>query len=83
MSIECVIPQEDLFNNTDYFKAPWYPIYLRALALAIRERGEDEGELSSDVEAAYQQALGDAMAYEQKNLWQSQGGGDWYVVGDY
>ena len=83
LSIECVVPQEDLFDNTDYFKVPWYPVYLRALALAIRERGEDEGELSSDVEQAYAQALGDAIAYEQKNLWQSQGGGDWYVGGDY
>lgn len=83
LSVECVIPQEDLFSNTDYFKAPWNPIYLKALSLAIRERGEDEGEMSSDVERAYQKALGDAIAYEQEHLWQSQGGGDWYVGGDY
>tara|TARA_R110000823_G_scaffold225887_1_gene353634 strand:- start:1060 stop:1344 length:285 start_codon:yes stop_codon:yes gene_type:complete len=83
MSVECVIPQDDLTANTDYFKVNWYPIYLRALALAIRERGEDEGELSSEVQNAYERALGDAIAYEQTHKWQGQGGGDWVVYGDF
>ena len=83
IDVECIIPQEDLTTNTDYFKVPWYPVYLRALALAIRERGEDEGEQSSEVEAAYRQAVGNAIAYEQEHKWQGQGGGDWIVLGDY
>jgi len=83
MSVECVVPQDDLTGNTDYFKVPWYPVYLRGLALAIRERGEDEGELSSEVQRAYEKALGDAIAYEQSHKWQGQGGGDWIVYGDF
>ena len=83
MSVECVVPQDDLTANTDYFKVPWYPVYLRGLALAIRERGEDEGELSSEVQRAYEKALGDAVAYEQSHKWQGQGGGDWIVYGDF
>ena len=83
MDVECVIPQEDLNGDTQYTKVPWNPVYLKALALAIRERGEDEGEQSSDIQRAYQQAIGDAIAYEQTHKWQSQGGGDWTVLGDY
>jgi hypothetical protein len=83
MDVECVIPQEDLNADNQYTKVPWNPVYLRALALAIRERGEDEGEQSSDVQLAYQQAIGDAIAYEQTHKWQAQGGGDWVVFGDY
>ena len=83
LDIECVVPQEDLTLATDYFTAPWYPIHLRALSLCIRERGEDEGEVSSDIERAYQKALGDAIAYEQDQQHQGQGGGDWVVLGDY
>lgn len=83
IDVECIIPQEDLTANTDYFKVPWYPVYLRSLALAIRERGEDEGEQSSKVEAVYRQAIGNAIAYEQQHKWQGQGGGDWIVLGDY
>jgi|TARA_R110000803_G_scaffold39901_2_gene86015 hypothetical protein len=83
LSVECVIPQDELTANTDYFKVNWYPVYLRALALAIRERGEDEGELSSEVQSAYEKSLGDAIAYEQTHKWQGQGGGDWVVYGDF
>tara|TARA_R110000824_G_scaffold37114_5_gene114399 strand:+ start:683 stop:1375 length:693 start_codon:yes stop_codon:yes gene_type:complete len=83
MDVECVIPQEDLNADDQYTKVPWNPVYLRALSLAIRERGEDEGESSSDVQRAYQQAVGDAVAYEQNHKWQAQGGGDWVVFGDY
>ena len=83
MDVECVIPQEDLDGDTQYTKVPWNPVYLKALALAIRERGEDEGEQSSDIQRAYQQAMGDAIAYEQTHKWQAQGGGDWIVLGDY
>jgi hypothetical protein len=83
LSVECIIPQEDLSANADYFKVNWYPIYLKALSLAIRERGEDEGELSSEVQNAYEKALGDAIAYESHAKWQGQGGGDWQVYGDF
>jgi hypothetical protein len=83
MDVEVIIPEEDMTTETDFTKVPWYPVYLKALALAIRERGEDEGEASSEMQMAYQQALGDAVAFEQKHKWQAQGGGDWIVLGDY
>jgi len=83
MDVEVIIPEEDMTTETDFTKVPWYPVYLKALALAIRERGEDDGEASSEIQMAYQQALGDAVAYEQRHKWQGQGGGDWVVLGDY
>lgn len=82
MVVEVVNPQEDLNADDQYTKVPWYPVYLRALALAIRERGEDEGEQYSEVQRAFQQAIGDAIAYEQQHKYQGDGG-DWKVLGDY
>ena len=82
MVVEIVDPQEDLNADAQYTKVPWYPVYLRALALAIRERGEDEGEQYSEVQRAFQQAIGDAIAYEQQHKYQGDGG-DWKVLGDY
>lgn len=82
MVVEVVNPQEDLNADDQYTKVPWYPVYLRALALAIRERGEDEGEQYSEVQRAFQQAIGDAIAYEQQHKYQGDGG-DWTVLGDY
>tara|TARA_R100001163_G_C5021026_1_gene163843 strand:+ start:295 stop:987 length:693 start_codon:yes stop_codon:yes gene_type:complete len=83
MVVEVVNPQEDLNANAQYTKVPWHPVYLRALALAVRERGEDEGEQYSEIQRAYQQAIGDAIAYEQRHKFQAEGGGDWTVLGDY
>ena len=83
MAVEVIIPEEDMTTEANFTKVPWYPVYLKALALAIRERGEDDGEASSEIHMAYQQALGDAVAYEQRHKWQGQGGGDWTVLGDY
>lgn len=83
MDVEVIIPEEDITTDAGYTKVPWYPVYLKALAYAIRERGEDEGESYSEMTIAYNQALGDAVAYEQKHKWQGQGGGDWTVLGDF
>ena len=83
LEVQLYNPQEDLSADADIFLAPWNPIYLRALALAIRERGEDEGEQFSDVMKAYEMALGNEIAYEQRHQHHGLGGGDWTVVGDY
>ena len=83
LDVEVVNPQDDLNADNQYTKVPWYPVYLRALALAVRERGEDEGEQYSEIQQAYQLSIGDAMAYEQRHKWQAEGGGDWMVLGDY
>jgi len=82
MVIEVVNPQDDLNADDQYTKVPWYPVYLKALAYAVRERGEDEGEQYSEIHRAYQQAIGDAIAYEQQHKYQGDGG-DWKVLGDY
>jgi hypothetical protein len=83
LEVNMINPQEDLHADDDEFLAPYHPIYLRALALAIRERGEDEGEQYSDVMRSYEQALGSAMAYEQEHRHVGLGGGDWIVHGDF
>ena len=82
MVIEVVNPQDDLNADDQYTTVPWYPVYLKALAYAVRERGEDEGEQYSEIHRAYQQAIGDAIAYEQQHKYQGDGG-DWKVLGDY
>ena len=82
MVIEVVNPQDDLNADDQYTKVPWNPVYLKALAYAVRERGEDEGEQYSEIHRAYQQAIGDAIAYEQQHKYQGDGG-DWKVLGDY
>ena len=82
IDVEVVVPDDDFTAPDQYSKVPWNPVYLRALALGLRERGEDEGEQFSVVQKAHQQALGDAIAYEQYNKFQGVNG-DWTVLGDY
>jgi len=82
MVVEVVNPQEDLNADDQYTKVPWYPVYLKALAYAVRERGEDEGEQYSEIHRAFEQAMGDAIAYEQQHKWQGTHG-DWQVLGDF
>ena len=82
IDVETIIPEEDKDSDLQYTKVPWYPVYLKALALAIRERGEDDGEEFNEIQKAYEQAMGDAVAYEQNSKWQGHDG-DWIVLGDY
>lgn len=72
-------PQDDFDNDEDYLKIPWMPVFLRTLAMAIQERGEDGGATASDITSQYVRALGDAMAYEQRSKYEGTVDGDWYV----
>lgn len=83
VDITCYNPDEDFIpdtNDTKVFKVPSHPVYLRALALAMRERGDDSGMAWVEVNREYQFALGDAVAYEQRTKYDGTGfAGDWYV----
>jgi ubiquinone biosynthesis protein Coq4 len=55
-------------------------VYLRALGLALRERGDDEGFNSEEAFAEYNKALNDAIAYEQRRRYENTHDGDWHIV---
>lgn len=50
---DVIVPRPDLTNNTDSISVPSEPVFLRAYAYAIKERGEDNG-------VAYREALDQA-----------------------
>lgn len=45
-------------------KVPWLPVVLKAYALALDERGDDQGDTLAGVERRYSRALADAVAYD-------------------
>jgi len=72
-------PSDDFTSDEDYLKIPWMPVFLRTLAMAIQEKGEDGGATASDITSQYVRALGDAIAYEQRSKYEGTTDGDWYV----
>ena len=52
-SVNAYIPDADLVNNSDTLSVPSEPVFMRAYAYAIKERGEDNGQ-------AYREALDQA-----------------------
>jgi len=82
MEITVYNPQEDFTSGDEdeLILAPWRPIYLRALQLAIRERGDDSGLSSPEAFAEYMTALNDAIAYEQRAMYDNTFEGDWQVI---
>lgn len=55
------------YSDSTEITLPTLPVFLRSLALAISERGEDGGALSSEVDAQYISALADAISLEVSN----------------
>lgn len=80
LKITCYSPQEDLTGETDQLIVPWHPVYLRALTLALRERGDDEGYSFGEAFQEYMVALNDAIAYEQRQKFVDTGEGDWHII---
>jgi hypothetical protein len=65
LDFRCKIPQGDLTDGSTVIKAPWRPIYLGAYAMAIDERGDDQGAALDKAMMAYKQSLGDYIALDQ------------------
>lgn len=76
LSFNCVIPDDDLSAATDSINVPAEPIYLRALALAIRERGEDGGLSYNEAWGNYKQSLSRFMILNNSA---AGGSGSWAV----
>lgn len=60
----CKVPQDDLVVSSDYLWIPSEPVILKAYALAIAERGEDQGQGSMQAEEKYKSSLRDHIAID-------------------
>jgi hypothetical protein len=65
LNFYCVIPQGELSTTTTEIKVPDNPIVQLAYGLAIRERGEDKGQLSSFQDEMYLLSLGKAISQDE------------------
>ncbi len=76
LNFNLIVPQADFTVGTEVVKAPHFPIYLGAVAKAIAERGEDNGQTSGEAQARYQLALSDAIAMDESRTTDET---TWYV----
>ncbi len=65
--MDCINPQADLTSNNTRISVAPQPIAIRALALAISERGEDGGQPYLQVMNEYATALTDAVNRDKDN----------------
>lgn len=63
-NVDVIVPSAELTANSDEINIVWWPIYLRALAMAVSERGEDGGTSYSEYDAEARNALADATAQD-------------------
>lgn len=78
IQVTAYVSTPDMDEDSDDLSVPDYPVILGAYALAVSERGEDEGQLHVEARRDYQSALNDAIAMDN-NI---RGGGretDWHV----
>ena len=75
LTCEVVVPQADMSVGTEVFSTPYWPIYLAAYAMAIDERGDDQGMVLIKAEAAAANALADAVAHDLTDI---EGESNWY-----
>lgn len=61
-------PQADLSDDTDYLTVPVEPVWLRAYAIALAERGEDGGTSSSEAGGYANLALNQAILNDTNNI---------------
>ena len=64
INLELIVPQADFSVGTEVFDVPSQVVKLGAIAKALAERGEDQGNTSGEANAAYNLALGDAIAMD-------------------
>ena len=65
LQFNMVIPQNELAEDNTRLMVPYEPVLLGTYAKAIRERGEDQGNLGQEVQGQYLGALASAVAQEQ------------------
>lgn len=63
-NVDVIVPTAELSADADTININWYPIYLRAYAMAVSERGEDGGNNYSEVDVMATNALQDAIAQD-------------------
>ena len=64
LQFNVIIPQTELQEDNTVLLVPYEPVVLGAYSKAIRERGEDQGTLGSEVQGQYAAALASAVAQE-------------------
>ena len=62
INFQLVVPQPDLTAGATKITVPAHPVLLRAYALAINERGEDQGTISNKEDEIARLALADAIS---------------------
>lgn len=72
INFQLVVPQPDLTAGATKITVPSHPVLLRAYALALNERGEDQGTISNKEDEIARLALADAISrdagYTQNEL---------------
>jgi hypothetical protein len=74
--VYCVVPQDDLSDDTDEMSIPSHPVVQGAYLRAINERGEDQGRLSEIQQKLAMDALADAIAidasyFQDETVWRA------------
>ena len=67
ITMDAIVPQDDLDNNNTMITVPPDPVKLRALALALAERGDDGGQPYTQAMREYDIALTDAVSRDKDN----------------
>lgn len=76
-SVNCIIPDSKLVTNLDTFAAPAEPVYLHAVAMAMKERGEDQGQSYNEAYDQFRRSLSRHIVLNK----QARGGVEsWQVV---
>lgn len=65
IDFDLIVPQDDLSSDSTVILVPDQPVILFAVAMAIRERGEDGGLGTSEAFGLAQSSLADYIAIEQ------------------
>lgn len=60
----CIIPQDDLSSDNDTLTVPEWPVILGGWSKAVSERGEDQGQLFTEIDVSYRKAQNDAIAID-------------------
>lgn len=64
ITLNCVVPQDDLSASGDILRVPHNPVIQLAYLKALIERGEDGGRLSEMQQGLFQQTLSTAIAHD-------------------
>ena len=64
VNVDLIVPTAELSADSDTININWWPIYLRAYALAVSERGEDGGAGFNEIDLEAKNALNDAIAQD-------------------